>query len=134
MRLDPVMRELYENKEALAAKYQFDLHALAESFRRSPTWKPVKKPARLIHAAERRFRRLTAEDEILRELWEVKESIAAERDRGLGKTTGSAPRRRGKRRAKHDSGTAMEGLKSNLRSAAFRAAKGKSVNTRNGKH
>ncbi len=78
MKIDPIMSELYATKESLAAKHHFDLHALAESFRRSPSWKPVKKPARIIRTAKERLKRLTQEDEILRELRAVKEAIAAE--------------------------------------------------------
>ena len=77
MNRDPIMGELYAAKEALAAKYNFDLHALAEAFRRSPSWTPVTRPARPIRTAQERLRRLTDPGDIIRELRKVKEQIAA---------------------------------------------------------
>ena len=58
---DPTLEELRRVKEALAAKYNYDIHALAESFRNSPTWTPVKKPARPLSTAKKRLKRITKE-------------------------------------------------------------------------
>ena len=56
---DPILEEVRRVKEALAAKYNYDVHALAESFRNSPTWTPVKKPARSLSTAKKRLKRIT---------------------------------------------------------------------------
>jgi len=78
MKSDPILAELYAAKESLAAKYGSDLHALAEAFRHSPAWKPVKRPARLIRTAQRRLRTLTDPGDLMREVRKIKEQIAAE--------------------------------------------------------
>jgi len=101
MKLDPVLRELYATKEAFAAKYNYDLHALAESFRRSPTWKPVKRPARSLRTAEERIKRLTEENKILKELRQVRRELLAEAGDDLRKVLERADREAPKLLAKY---------------------------------
>jgi len=83
MRPDPILDAVYAAKEALSAKYGDDLHALAESFRQSPSWTPRNRPARPIRTAQARLRMLTDPGDEIRELRKVKEQIAAEIDADL---------------------------------------------------
>jgi len=80
MSRDPILEEAYAAKEALAAKYNFDLHALAEAYRHSPAWVPKRRPARPISSAQARLRRLTDPGDEIRELRKIKEKNAAEND------------------------------------------------------
>ena len=85
MSSDPILDELYAAKETLAANCGGDLHALAESYRRSPTWTPVKRPARPMKTAQARLRILTDPGDEIRELRKIKEQIAAENDYDIRK-------------------------------------------------